>query len=199
MAPLIADTLRQSARTGSAAGPVLAQLGRTSADELSKQMSDNVVKAATSTGDINTSQRQALMSPIATLSAAGTPNQENTSPSYTPGPNDALAGMVSGRAAASATPATSGAYGTAYGTSASNQAAKFGIDTALNPAGAAQMAGINQSLQTLGKSGVFDGLSGLGDSVNRWWNGTQGVDMGKGQYGPYSASNPFNTMDYQNM
>jgi hypothetical protein len=166
-APIIADTLRQFARTGTAAGPVLAQLSRANSDSLSKEMSDNTVKAMTGTGDINTANRQALASPIATLTAAGTPNQENTNAQYTPGPAAELAAQVNGRAVGASTPATAGSGSSAYGTIAANQAANLASSTAMNSPLPGQLAGANQSVQNLAKSGAFQGL---GTSINDFFN-----------------------------
>lgn len=167
-APIIADTLRQFARTGTAAGPVLAQLERANSDTLSKEMSDNVVKAMSGTGEINTANRQALTTPIQTLTAAGTPNQQNTAPSYTPGPASELAAQVNGRATGSATPASAGAGTNAYGTIAGNQATGLRSTAALNDPSLGQTAGMYQSAQNLGKS--LNGGSGLGGSINDWYN-----------------------------
>jgi hypothetical protein len=180
-APIIADTLRQFARTGTAAGPVLAQLQRASSDSLSKEMSDNTIRAMTGAGEINSANRQALTVPITTLTAAGTPNQQNTAPSYTPGPAAELASQINGRAASSGQIAASSGNSGAYGAIAGNQAAKLASDNAMNGLEASQLAGAYKSIGNLKSSGAFDGL---GDSVNRWFNGTQGVDKGFGQFGP---------------
>jgi hypothetical protein len=173
--PIIADTLRQFARTGTAAGPVLAQLERANSDTLSKEMSDNTVKAMTGTGAINDANQRALSTPIQTLLAAGTPNQQNTNVQYTPGPAAELAAQVNGRATGSSTPASAGSGSSAYGTIAANQAAKLASDTSMNSPLPGQLAGANQSIQNLAKqinggNGSSFG-SGITDFFNRNFNG----------------------------
>ena len=192
-APIIADTLRQFARTGTAAGPVLAQLERANSDSLSKEMSDYVVKAMTSTGDINNANRQSLTTPITTLTAAGTPNQQNTSASYTQGPAAELAAQVNGRATGSATPASAGANSNAYGVIAGNQAAKLASDTSMNGLGPSQLAGAYKSIQNLGSSGE---ASGIGKAISDWWSGNGGQQVKSADpnaiYGPtLPNSNPY--------
>lgn len=165
--PIIADTLRQFARTGASAGPVLSQLERASGDTLSQEMSQNVIKAMTGASDVNTSNRQSLAQPIATLINAGTPSQQNTSPSFTAGPSDALAAQTTGRAVGSSAPATAASGASAYGTIASNQAANLAFNAAGNSPLPGQLASINQSAQTLGNSGAF---KGLGTTINDFFN-----------------------------
>jgi hypothetical protein len=58
--PLVADTLRAFARTGTAAGPVLAQLGKGSADSLRDSLLDAQIKGMQGTEALNQSKRSVL-------------------------------------------------------------------------------------------------------------------------------------------
>src|SRR3954471_4804161 len=71
-APLIADTLRQFARTGTSAGPVLAQLGKGSADSLRDSLIEAQLKGMQNTDSINQNNRSALQGNAQTASGLST-------------------------------------------------------------------------------------------------------------------------------
>ena len=71
--PLRADVLRSVARTGSAAGPVLAQLGKSEADNLRQSLRENLITAMTQTEGINQQRRQGLQSAATTAAGLATP------------------------------------------------------------------------------------------------------------------------------
>lgn len=177
-APIIADTLRQFARTGTAAGPVLAQLERASGDTLSQEMSRNTIDAMKGASDIDASRKQALSIPIQTLQQAGTPFQQDTTASYTPGPAAGIAAQVNGRATGSATPAQMGSAYSAYGTAANTQASAGASGVAMNSPVPGELASANQSIQTLGRSGI-------GQQINDYFNGPKSSQAPDGSiYGP---------------
>ena len=72
--PLRADTLRAVARTGSAAGPVLAQLGKSEADNLRQSLRENLITAMTQTEGINQQRRAGLENAAANTNALATPS-----------------------------------------------------------------------------------------------------------------------------
>ena len=72
--PLVQDTLRTFARTGTAAGPVLGQLGRDASQNLRNSLIDAQIKGMTSVGDVNNQRLQGLQSAAATTGAEANPN-----------------------------------------------------------------------------------------------------------------------------
>jgi hypothetical protein len=150
-APIIADTLRQFARSGTAAGPVLTALQRDNSTTLAREMDDNTVRAQTDAATVNNANRSALAGPISTLSAAGTPNI--TLPQLTgTNPAAAIAAQVNGRAVGAGTPATQGAYSAQFGGTGQNAATKLGVDVATNQNPASAILGANSSLLDIAKS-----------------------------------------------
>lgn len=71
--PIIQDTLRTFARTGTSAGPVLADLGRRSSADLRQGMIDAQVKGMTAAPEINNANRQGLQTDLSSAITAGTP------------------------------------------------------------------------------------------------------------------------------
>lgn len=169
--PIIADTLRQFARTGTAAGPVLAQLERANSDTLSQEMSRNKIDAMKGAADIDASRRQALSVPIQTLQQAGTPFQQDTTASYTPGPAAGIAAQVNGRAAASAVPAQMGSAYSAYGTAANTQATQGATNVQGNDPTQGNIAAIQKNLSTVAKDASMKGFGhDVGSTINDWYN-----------------------------
>lgn len=72
--PLIEDTLRTFARTGTAAGPVLAKIGQGEADNLRRSLIDAQISGMTATDQVNNSRRQALESTAANTAALANPS-----------------------------------------------------------------------------------------------------------------------------
>jgi hypothetical protein len=71
--PLRNDVLRSVARTGSAAGPVLAELGRSEAQNLRNTLQQSLIDSLTQTTNINNARRQGLESAATTASGLATP------------------------------------------------------------------------------------------------------------------------------
>jgi len=71
--PLRNDVLRATQRTGTAAGPVLAELGRSEAQNLRNTLRQSLIDSITQTDAINNSRRQGLESAATTASALATP------------------------------------------------------------------------------------------------------------------------------
>jgi hypothetical protein len=95
--PLVADTLRQYQRTGSAAGPVLADLGRQQFESLRDSMADAQIKGLTGVDQINQARRGGLEQAATTAYGLSTPQFQY--PGITPSSNrDTMAGLVAARA-----------------------------------------------------------------------------------------------------
>lgn len=72
--PLRADVLRSTARTGTAAGPVMAQLGISEAQNLRNSLLDAQVQGMTNAGNINQQRLGNLTSRASTANQLATPN-----------------------------------------------------------------------------------------------------------------------------
>jgi hypothetical protein len=72
-APLVADTLRQFARTGTSAGPVLGQIGKDAATNLRSSLIDAQVKGMSSVDSLNQGRRQGLEGAATTAQSLATP------------------------------------------------------------------------------------------------------------------------------
>ena len=96
--PLVADTLRQFARTGTAAGPVLGQIGKDQATNLRQSLIDAQIKGMTSVNDINQQRRQGLEQSAANTATLANPQFQYSgiAPS---GVDNTMAQTVSQRAA----------------------------------------------------------------------------------------------------
>jgi hypothetical protein len=97
--PLRADTLRQFQRAGSAAGPVLAQLGKQEYSSLKDTLLDAQIKGMTNIGGINQAKRQGLEQSAA--NAATLANPQFQYPGIQPRTDD-MAKTVAARAQQSA-------------------------------------------------------------------------------------------------
>jgi hypothetical protein len=122
--PVIQDTLRTFARTGTAAGPVLADIGRRSSADLRQSMIDAQVKGMAGATDINNANRQGLATDLSSAITAGTPQFQY--PGIVPSTNtkDMLAALQNR--------ATGAAYSSALGNAgidASNKGAQNAYDT----------------------------------------------------------------------
>lgn len=114
--PLVQDTLRSFARTGTSAGPVLGQIGKDAASNLRDSLIDAQIKGMTGTDQINQSKRSGLQSAAQTGAALATPafgySSVNSSPYST-----AMQSLLGQRATGAAT-------APAYGAGATNTANK---------------------------------------------------------------------------
>lgn len=162
--PIIADTLRTFARTGTAAGPVLEQLQRSNAGELRKSMIDSRIAALTNVDQINNQRRSGLTDAYTALRGAGKPSL-GFSPIATDNPNSTLSQLMSTRAAGAATPASQGAYSSSGSTNAMTGASQLAGNTVAdsNAAGAKLMS-LGSQFKDLGTSGVnlYKSLFGSG-------------------------------------
>jgi hypothetical protein len=116
--PLVADTLRSFQRTGTAAGPVLASIGKTQFDALRDSLADAQIKGLTGVDTINQSRRQGLEQSAANASTIATPQFQypGVNPSSA---RDTLANLVAARS-------QQGGIGPAYGAGAVNAASGQG-------------------------------------------------------------------------
>lgn len=71
--PLVADTLRSFARTGTSAGPVLAEIGRSSAGNLRDSLMEAQIKGMSSADQMNEGRRQSLTGAAQAGGALATP------------------------------------------------------------------------------------------------------------------------------
>jgi hypothetical protein len=118
--PVIQDTLRTFARTGTAAGPVLADIGRRSSADLRQSMIDAQVQGMTQAGNINNQNRSGLATDLASAQTAGTPQFQY--PGIVPSTNtkDMLTALQNR--------ATGAAYSSALGNASVTQADQQGLD-----------------------------------------------------------------------
>lgn len=169
--PLRSDVLRSVARTGSAAGPVLAQLGRSEADNLRTALRENLISAMTQTNQINQQRRQGLENAATNASALATPNIGQTQINQ---PN---------------TPALS---------TLGQQRALYAAGN--TPKGNPDVGGVNTAYSALGKTSATDpnfGLNqaqtGLKELGSFFGKGGQGTDILKGLFGSGGGSSSSNT------
>ena len=125
--PLVADTLRSFQRSGTAAGPVLASLGKSQYDALRDSLMASQIQGLTGVDQINQSRRQGLEQSAANASTIATPQFQY--PGVNPSSNrDTLANLVAARS-------QQGGVGPAYGAGAVNAASGQGQTAYKNLAG----------------------------------------------------------------
>jgi hypothetical protein len=173
--PMIADTLRSFARTGTAAGPVLGQIGRDEAQNLRNSLLDAQIKGMTAVGDINTQRRQGLEQAATTTAGLANPQLQFSGLAGS-GADNTLAQVVAQRAGSSAmTPA--------YGMAGANTAT----------------TGLSNSFSNLGKNlsdpnfGISQASAGLNDLNTFFGKGGAGVDLVNALIG--NSSNSANAGD----
>jgi hypothetical protein len=157
--PIEQDTVREFARTGTAAGPVLAKLGQGEADNLRKSLIDSRIAALTSTDQINQGKRASLESAAGTSANLANPALQ-TSGIQVNNPNTALASAVADRARIAG-------IAPSYGMSGVNQADAQTAAASKNLQGsiADPNFGLN-SLTTAGKElGSYFSTGGQGQSA----------------------------------
>jgi hypothetical protein len=116
--PLVSDTLRSFQRSGTAAGPVLASLGKQQYDSLRDSLMASQIQGLTGVDQINQSRRQGLEQSAANASTIATPQFQY--PGVNPSSNrDTLANLVAARS-------QQGGIGPAYGAGAVNAASGQG-------------------------------------------------------------------------
>jgi hypothetical protein len=182
--PLIADTLRQFARTGTSAGPVLAELGKSSAGNLRDSLIEAQLKGRSGADQLNQSRRADLSGAAQSGASLATPgfgySQINPS-SY----SSTMAALLGQRA-------NTGAIAPAYGATGVNAAQKD-VQSAFGTAGGAvpdpnygidQMTGGLNTLKTAaGKGGAFGDLKNAWDDYQKSSN-SNSLWGNTGQFGP---------------
>ena len=108
--PLVADTLRSFQRTGTAAGPVLANIGRTQYDALRDSLMKSRMDAITGVDSINQGRRQGLEQSAANAYSLATPQFQYPGINTATGSNT-MANLVAQRAQQAGTAPAFGAGG----------------------------------------------------------------------------------------
>src|SRR5215469_1964403 len=159
--PLRADVLRSVARTGTAAGPVLRELGLGEAQNLRNTLRDSLIGSMTNVDQINTARRAALENTAINTGQIATPTIGQAG-ATTPAAGTALASAVQQRAA-------NAPYTTAAGS--------YGANTAQNIAGLGTSRAIsNVPPTTGGLVGASNALKQIGDWAKTPGNtGLQGL------------------------
>ena len=141
--PLIQDTLRTFARTGTAAGPVLADIGRRSSADLRQSMIDAQVQGMTQAGNINNQNRSGLATDLSSAITAGTPQFQY--PGIVPSTNtkDMLTALQNRAGTA--------AYSSALGNASVTQANQQGLDASKTLASSIPLT--NPTLLGMGQAG----------------------------------------------
>lgn len=152
--PVIADTLRAFARTGTAAGPVLSQLQRQSGDNLRKGIIDATISSLTKTSDVNNAERSGLVGTYQALNKEANPSLQ-WAPIANANPTDALMSVLASRAKEAPGVANNAAFGATYGNAGNLGASKLAIDNVPNTnQQGAQIAGVGKAASNLLTSGA---------------------------------------------
>jgi len=156
--PLTADTLRSYQRTGTAAAPVMAALGKQQFESLRDTLANSQIQAMTNVDEMNAGRRRSLESSAVNTGGLATPQFQY--PGITPSGNrDALANAVAARA-------QQGGVGAAYGMGGVNTAAGQTQGAYKNLVGS--LATPSNALQTAGKEiGTALTNKGFGDSLQQ--------------------------------
>lgn len=167
--PLRNDVERSVARTGTAAGPVLTELGRGEAQNLRNSLRDAMIGGMTQTDQINQSRRAGLENAAANASTLATPQLQN--PSVTgSSQGNTLATLLAQRS-------TNSPLASAYGMSGVNNAVN-GTAAGFNALRANQLDpnfGLNQAVSGLKSLSTFFGQGGGGQdlikAIGGWFGG----------------------------
>jgi len=194
--PLTADTLRSYQRTGTAAAPVMAALGKQQFESLRDTLANSQIQAMTNVDEINAGRRRSLESSAVNTGGLATPQFQY--PGITPSGNrDALANAVAARA-------QQGGVGAAYGMGGVNTAAGQTQGAYKNLIGS--LAAPSNSLQTAGKEiGTALTNKGFGDSLSTVYNKffSSGEPGAKSSYAydpsPYATAGGAGTNTLENM
>lgn len=168
--PVIDSTLRQFARAGTAAGPVLSNIASSAATNLRRSMLDNVIRARSATADINNSERGGLVRDFAALNRESVP-AFNYAPISSDGPVNTLTNVIASRSNSAAAPAMYGA------------ASVPGMTNAYSIASNAAMAAVpNSNLLSAQLIGLGNSLSNNGgpliSALQRLLSGNGGGNAG---------------------
>jgi hypothetical protein len=143
MRPIIADTLNTYARTGTAAAPALAKLGRQSYDNLKDAMVSGRIQALQSTDAVNNSRLQGLEGAATTAAGLANPSLQFSGVQPSTQSKD-LASLLADRAKTASTAPSLGQFGV-------NQAAGLNQQALKDLAGAVPdpNTGLNQILNSV--------------------------------------------------
>jgi len=194
--PLTADTLRSYQRTGTAAAPVMAALGKQQFESLRDTLANSQIQAMTNVDEMNAGRRRSLESSAVNTGGLATPQFQY--PGITPSGNrDALANAVAARA-------QQGGVGAAYGMGGVNTAAGQSQSAYKNLVGS--LATPSNALQTAGKEiGTALTNKGFGDSLSTVYNKLFSSDEpgAKSSYAydpsPYATAGGAGTNTLENM
>ena len=169
--PLTADTLRSYQRTGTAAAPVMAALGKQQFESLRDTLADSQIKALTGVDEINANRRKSLESSAVNTGGLATPQFQY--PGITPSGNrDALANATAARA-------QQGGIGAVYGmggVNAANTQSQSAYENLRK-----SLATPSNSLQTAGKEiGTALSNKSIGDNISTAYHGLFGPGAGSG-------------------
>ena len=189
--PLVADTLRSFARTGTSAGPVLGQIGRDAATNLRQSLIDAQIKGMTSVDAINQGRRQGLEQSAANTATIARPGFQyaNLSPS---GVDNSMASVLASRAAEAG-------KAPAYGMSGANAATEIAAKTAATAGKSFPDPNFNLD-NTRSLLGNLSGALGPGGSVNNfikagkdagWWGNSATTTNAGDQANTYYPSGNF--------
>jgi len=148
------DILRQYARTGTSAAPVITQMQSQRARDLQDSIIQSRIAAMTGTDQINAQRQQALNADAAAKGALTTPNLQYAGITGS-NPNAALAALTADRA-------RNATIAAAYGGSNVNKAAELGGAASGATAGAVP----NTNLGATGMIGAGNTISGLAGNRN---------------------------------
>ena len=167
--PLRNDVLRSVARTGTAAGPVLTELGRGEAENLRNSLRDAMITGMTTTDQINQSRRTGLENAAANARTLATPQLQN--------PGMASSNQGSTLATLLGQRATNSPIASAYGQTGVNKAIE-NTAAGYNALRANQLDpnfGLNQTIGGLKNISTFFGKGGGGEdlvkAMSGWFSG----------------------------
>lgn len=168
--PLRSDVMRTMARTGTAAGPVLGELGRGEAQNLRSSLRDALITSMTQTDQINQARRSGLENAAANASTLATPNLQN--------PGGASSNQGNALATLLAQRSTNAPVSSAYGATAANEAVKnmaLGYDAARKNIPDPNF-GLNQTISGLKDLSTMFGKGGVGQDalkqMGSWFSGS---------------------------
>lgn len=167
--PLRNDVLRGVQRTGTAAGPVLSELGRGEAANLRNALRDAMITGMTTTDQINQGRRSSLENAAANARTLATPNLQN--PNITgSAQGNTLASLMQQRSTNAPSSTAQGMYGANLASAGMNAGYNNVLSHMTDP-----NFGLNQTISGLKDIGTLFGKGGAGQeflkSVGGWFSG----------------------------
>ncbi|HEY4384385.1 MAG TPA: hypothetical protein VGN34_07930, partial [Ktedonobacteraceae bacterium] len=178
--PIEQDTVREFARTGTAAGPVLAKLGQGEADNLRKSLIDSRIAAITNAGQINQQKQGTLENAATTAGNLANPTLQlsGLAPNN---PNAAMASAIADRAKTGAVAPAYGATGVNQATNQADTAAKGAIASVpASDVGLSQLTEVGKQLGSYfgPKGGGISDLSKIADLIKPAQDNSGTWDLG---------------------